>query len=57
LMFSAKSDSDRKILFVLLAFEALLLWTFYWREIAWYPPLNFDQLGYLEEAYHLREVF
>jgi hypothetical protein len=54
-MFSAKSNSDRKILLLLLAFEALLLWTFYWREIAWYPPLNSDQVGYLEEAYHLRE--
>jgi hypothetical protein len=54
-MLSSKSGFDRKILGLLLAFEALLFWSFYWREIAWYPPLNFDQLAYLEEAYRLRD--
>jgi hypothetical protein len=54
-MVSGKSDFDKKILGIVLAFEALLLWSFYCREIAWYPPLNFDQLAYLEEAYRLRE--
>ena len=54
-MVSSKSDFDKKILGIVLAFEALLLWSFYCREIAWYPPLNFDQLAYLEEAYRLRE--
>src|SRR5258708_9464017 len=54
LMFSSKSDFDRKILGIVLAFEALLFWSFYCREIAWYPPLTFDQLGYLEAAFHLR---
>jgi len=54
-MLSSKSDFDRKILGIVLAFEALIFWSFYWREIAWYPPLNFDQLTYLEEAYRLRD--
>jgi hypothetical protein len=55
LMISSKSDFDRKVLSIVLAFEALLFWSFYCREIAWYPPLNFDQLAYLEEAYRLQE--
>ena len=53
-MVSGKSDFDRKILVIVLTVEALLLWSFYCREIAWYPPLNSDQLAYLEEAYRLR---
>jgi hypothetical protein len=55
LMISSKSDFDRKVLCIVLAFEALLFWSFYCREIAWYPPLNFDQIAYLEEAYRLQE--
>lgn len=54
-MVSRKNDFDGKILGIVLAFEALLLWSFYCREIAWYPPLHSDQLAYLEEAYRLRE--
>ncbi len=29
---------DRKILFMVIAFEALLYYGFYTREVAWYPP-------------------
>jgi hypothetical protein len=46
---------DRKILLMVIAFEALLYYTFYTREVAWYPPDNFDQAGYLMETYRLQE--
>ncbi len=46
---------DRNILWMVIAFEALLYYCFYTREIAWYPPDNFDQAGYLMEAYRLQE--
>jgi hypothetical protein len=46
---------DRKILLMVIAFEALLYYSFYTREVAWYPPDNFDQAGYLMEAYQLQE--
>jgi len=54
-MISSKSNFDTKVLGIVLAFQALLFWTFYCREIAWYPPLNSDQVAYLEEAYRLQE--
>jgi len=54
----ANNDSfDRKILLAVIAFEALLYYNFYTREVAWYPPDNFDQAGYLTEAYQLQENF
>ena len=40
---------------MVLVFEALLFWSFYNREVAWYPPMNFDQTAYLTEAYRLQE--
>jgi len=46
---------DRKILLMVIAFEALLYYNFYTREVAWYPPDNFDQAGYLMETYRLQE--
>jgi hypothetical protein len=46
---------DRKILLMVIAFEALLYYSFYTREVAWYPPDNFDQAGYLMESYELQE--
>ena len=35
--------------------EALLFSSFYMREVAWYPPDNFDQASYLLETYRLQE--
>jgi len=46
---------DRRILFFIIVFEALLFYSFYRREIAWYPPKNFDQAAYLTQAYGLQE--
>ena len=45
----------RKILFVVIAFQAVLFYSFYTREVAWYPSLNFDQASYLMETYRLQE--
>src|SRR5580704_17647672 len=45
---------DRRILFLALAFQALLFYSFYSREIAWYPPLNYDQAVFLTDAYRLQ---
>jgi hypothetical protein len=44
---------DRRLLFILIALEALVFYNFYSREVAWYPPQNFDQTAYLFEAYDL----
>jgi hypothetical protein len=46
---------DRTVLFVLISLEALLFSSFYLREVAWYPPDNFDQASYLLETYRLQE--
>jgi hypothetical protein len=46
---------DRVILLLLIAFQAVLCYNFYAREIAWYPPGNFDQGRYLLEAYRIQE--
>ena len=46
---------DRKIFLIVVALEALLYCSFYNREVAWYPPDNFDQAGYLVETYRLQE--
>src|ERR1700730_11309297 len=54
-MLSTNGHFDRWILGVVLAFQALVCCSFYSREIAWYPPLNFDQTTFLAEAYHLEE--
>jgi hypothetical protein len=54
-MFSKDRQFDRRMLWVLIAFQALLFYNFYAREIAWYPPINFDQTAYLTQAYHLQE--
>ncbi len=45
----------RRVLVVLVALELVLFLVFYTREIAWYPPLRFDQTGYLTEAYRIQE--
>lgn len=47
-MLSRAEQFDRSILCFVLGFEALLFWTFYNRELAWYPAVNFDQTGYLK---------
>src|SRR5258706_15519338 len=44
---------DWIILWILIGVEALLFYTFYTREIAPYPPQNFDQAVYLTETYAL----
>jgi hypothetical protein len=54
-MFSKDRQFDWIILWLLIAFEALLFYNFYIREIAWYPPLYWDQTSYLTQAYHLQE--
>ena len=46
---------DRKVLLGLIILEALLFSSFYIREVAWYPPDNFDQASYLTETYRLQE--
>jgi len=41
------SSIDRRVLCLLFIFEAMLFFAVYNREIAWYPPANFDQASYL----------
>jgi hypothetical protein len=43
---------DRTIL-LLIVVQAVLWYNFYSREVAWYPPSNFDQTGYLATAYYV----
>jgi hypothetical protein len=54
-MFSESKPVDRIVLFLLITAEAFLFYNFYHREIAWYPPQNFDQTVFLAEAYQLQE--
>jgi hypothetical protein len=46
---------DRIILLLLIAVQAVLCYNFYVREIAWYPPANFDQTGYLTTSYFIED--
>jgi hypothetical protein len=46
---------DRTILLLLIVVQAVLCYNFYAREIAWYPPSNFDQTGYLATAYYVEQ--
>lgn len=46
---------DRWVLIALIAFEAFAGYNFFCREVAWYPPGNFDQALYLLEAYRTKE--
>jgi hypothetical protein len=46
---------DRRVLGLLFIFEAVLFFAVYNREIAWYPPANFDQASYLMSTYRLQE--
>jgi hypothetical protein len=52
-MTSKDHQLDRTILWVLIGIEALLFYAYYAREVAPYPPQNFDQAVYLSEAYSL----
>ena len=54
-MISQEKRLDRTILFVLIVLEALLFYSFYTREVVWYPPDNFDQASYLLDTYRLQE--
>src|SRR6266446_6337739 len=54
-MFSESKSVDRKILLLIITVEAFLWYNFYRREIAWYPPENWDQTTFLCEAYTLQE--
>jgi hypothetical protein len=54
-MIPDKNRFDRTILLGLIVLEALLFSSFYMREVAWYPPDNFDQASYLIETYQLQE--
>jgi hypothetical protein len=49
------SRLEKSLLWVLISVEALLFWAFYAREIAPYPPQNFDQAVYLTQTYTLQE--
>jgi hypothetical protein len=49
------SSFDRRVLFILIALEAVLFCNFYFREIAWYPPQSYDQAVFLSEAYRLED--
>ena len=46
---------DGYVLAALIAFELLVCYNFYCREIAWYPPANYDQTIYLMDAYRTKE--
>lgn len=46
---------DRRVLGLLIAIQAALFVTFYYREIAWYPPPVCDQAVYLERSYAIQE--
>jgi hypothetical protein len=54
-MNAEKYRFDRTVLLGLIVLEALLFYSFYLREVAWYPPDNFDQASYLIETYNLQE--
>jgi hypothetical protein len=54
-MNSKISSFDRRVLFFLIALEAVLFCNFYFREIAWYPPQSYDQAVFLSEAYGLED--
>ncbi len=44
-----------RIIWLVLLIETLLFVTFYYREIAWYPPAYLDQAVYLARSYALQE--
>ncbi|MBV9392689.1 MAG: hypothetical protein JOY96_12445 [Verrucomicrobia bacterium] len=46
---------DRYVLALLITFQLLAGYTFFTREIAWYPPSNDDQSSYLAESYRTKE--
>jgi hypothetical protein len=46
---------ERGILWILIPFEAMLFCAFYTREIAPYPPVQYDQAVYLSQTYMLQE--
>jgi hypothetical protein len=54
-MISSAKAVDRYILAGLIAFEMTACYNFYFREIAWYPPSNYDQTIYQMEAYRTKE--
>jgi hypothetical protein len=54
-MNSSVKSIDRYVLIALIVLEALACYNFYSREIAWYPPGNYDQTYYLAEAYRTKE--
>jgi hypothetical protein len=54
-MTSGATNFDTRILLLLFAFQALLCYNFYSREIANYAPPYYDQTTFLNEAYALQE--
>jgi len=54
-MISTNGSFDRRVLLILIAIEAVVFCNFFFREIAWYPPQNFDQTYFLTEAYQLED--
>jgi hypothetical protein len=54
-MISLINGIDRYVLLALIVLEALACYNFFTREVAWYPPGNWDQSSYLVEAYRTKE--
>ncbi|MBV9273907.1 MAG: hypothetical protein JO333_08430 [Verrucomicrobia bacterium] len=54
-MISLVKGIDKYVLGALIAFQMALCYNFYRREIAWYPPGNDDQSGYLVDTYRTKE--
>jgi hypothetical protein len=54
-MISNQHELDKALLCLLFVFEALLFWTVYNREVAWYPPANSDQAANFVSTYRLQE--
>lgn len=54
-MISPGKHFDKVVLLALIAVQAFLCYNFYSREIAWYPPGNFDQSRYLASAYQIQK--
>ncbi|HXM02080.1 MAG TPA: hypothetical protein VN939_05725 [Chthoniobacterales bacterium] len=54
-MISFIKATDRCVLGALIAIEMLAGYNFYCREVAWYPPGNWDQAPYLAASYRMKE--
>jgi hypothetical protein len=55
-MASPFNKLDRFVLAFLIVLEAFACYNYFCREVAWYPPGNFDQSLYLLNAYRIKET-